>query len=136
MVTNFWFEGRLDRGEVAALTVQAGGARVLEILSWVLAAHASLERRELPLASRCGEQPVINSNAHARAVTFLEERLRNCVAIGGVTHWQLRARLLEALPVIIFPEPTSASEFHDLIAVARNVNHWLASHGTFRCRCQ
>lgn len=143
MPTEFWFDDRLEPGEVAVLVLQAGsGARLFQLLAWVLDAHTALERRELPLASRCSpassvgrEQPVMSPDAHARAVSLLEERLRHCVAIAGVTHWQLRARLLEMIPGIIFPEPTSRAEFDALIAAARNLNAWLATRGTFCCRC-
>ena len=134
MLTSFWFADRLELGEVAALLVQVGSAeRLFELVNWVVLAHHQLEQRELPLANRVGEQPVVAPDTHSRAVVQLEQRLVACVAIGGVTHWQLRARLLEALPGIIFPEPTSAAEFHDLVAAARNVNAWLAEHRTFRC---
>lgn len=125
-----------DQLERAVLEIQAGDTgRILELVDWVERAHKRLKMFALLGAS--GE-PSIQAlqAAHPVAVCELERLLAAQATIRSGQEVEARAALKRRLPGLVFPRAGSRSELEELIAASRNINCWLATHGTFACGCR
>lgn len=108
--------------------------RLLEVFEWVCRAHKRLEMLHFP-NNPGGANIAMLRDVHPRSVEELARLLRSAVGMEGVTVEQIRSLFKQRLPGLLFPNAASRAELEKLLAIARNLNWWLAGYGTLPCGC-
>lgn len=138
LTTNSFHLGRygFDRIEQIVLLNQTGSEiRILELINWVNLAH---KRLKMLILIGCGEEPSVQllQDAHEPTIKKLAQILEQAAEVPSGSLATIRGYLHREVPGLIFPQVASERELEELIAATRNINLWLAQHGTFACSCR
>lgn len=125
----------LEHWEERLLADWAGSPdRLRQLWDWVNRAHKRLELLHFPNYPG-GASIAMLRDVHPQALQELDRVLDAFVGVKQLSVEQVRTRLKQHLPGLTFPKAADRADLEELIAVARNLNGWLADHGTLACGC-